>query len=125
MGAKVISLTDYQRSRPERRRLKIAKCRDILSLCDARRLKKSKVASDRLKGLGYAYDHLVGPDEPTEDSYDHYDECYNLDDNVPLQCSQCYMFSFNEKTDSVGGVTLTCTNCGASIYYPPDEKDES
>jgi len=66
MAAKLIDLTSYRRSRPGRRKLKIAKGLGILSLCDYRRLKQCGVSGDRLKGLGYPDDHLVGPDEVAE-----------------------------------------------------------
>jgi hypothetical protein len=63
MAAKLIDLTSYRRSRRGRRKLKIAKSRGILSLCDARRLRLCGVAGERLRGLNYPKDHLVGPDE--------------------------------------------------------------
>jgi hypothetical protein len=46
MAAKLIDLTSYRRSRRGRRKLKIAKSRGILSLCDARRLRLCGVGPD-------------------------------------------------------------------------------
>lgn len=37
----------------------------VLSLCDARRLKQARKSGERLQGLNYPKDHLVGYDEPT------------------------------------------------------------
>jgi hypothetical protein len=66
MAAKLIALTDSRRNKPVRKKLKVAKGTDILSLCDARRLNKCKESGESLKGRGFPLDHLVGPDEPSE-----------------------------------------------------------
>ena len=66
MAARVIDLTGYRKSRYARRRLRIARgpgSDKVLSLCDARRLKKSSEAGKRLRGRNYPDDFLIGPDE--------------------------------------------------------------
>lgn len=63
---------DSPRNRPGRKRLKIASGPDtakVLSLCDARRMKKSEETVKRLRGINLPADYLVGPDEPGHDLF--------------------------------------------------------
>jgi hypothetical protein len=78
VAVKHINQTPSRRRPSGRRKLKIAKGGDkVMSLCDARRLKKSKESGDKLKGRGYPDDHLVGYDEPVWD-HDLTDPFYGI-----------------------------------------------
>lgn len=68
MSAKVTNLAEYRKKKPVEEKSSDEGCKgEVISLCDARRLKASREAGDRLKGLGFPDDHLIGPDEPGED----------------------------------------------------------
>lgn len=68
MPAEVINLCDYRKEKPEGEKSSGEKDRgEVVSLCDRRRLKQSKPAGERLKGMGFPEDLNFGPDEPGED----------------------------------------------------------
>ena len=66
MAAKLIDLTDYQRNRPGRRKLKIASgpgSSKVLDLTEKLRVKRYGNPGKSLKGRGFPIDMNVGPDE--------------------------------------------------------------
>jgi hypothetical protein len=68
MAARRIVPIGSPRSRPGRKKLRIASgpgTTKVMSLCDARRLRTVAKSGERLQGLNYPKDHLVGPDEFT------------------------------------------------------------
>ena len=87
MAARRIVLTDSRRSRPVRRKLKIASGAGIpkvMNLCDARRMKKTRASGRSLQGRGYPDDHLVGPDEPGHELLGHFTGLNLFGWNMPV-----------------------------------------
>lgn len=67
MAAKVLDLTAYRRKRPVVKRSKSDVEADIIDLYSYRLQRIVRKSGNRLKGLGYPDDHMVGYDEPMID----------------------------------------------------------